>query len=142
MKTSALHQLLIILLLVHLGFYVHGNEQDQKKSHPIEFVSEIQKGNSIQFLATASDEAFGLTEYAPEKTELKVFPNPVTDLLNIVGCKDHQKVEIYNIAGKQIFSKEAREARIEIATDSYPNGLYIVKISGADKSLTTTIIKK
>jgi hypothetical protein len=85
-----------------------------------------------------------------EKSELKVYPNPVSDILHIMvpdliridqstqtytaGTIYHQwesvGIEIYNITGRLIITKEAIKStkQIDLDVSEWESGLYIVQV--------------
>lgn len=75
-----------------------------------------------------------------------IFPNPVTDHLNILFNKniDACKIEIFNESGQNIFSENGNviELNKQIEIDDFPSGLYFVKIQSKDQILIEKILKK
>jgi hypothetical protein len=86
----------------------------------------------------------------PETGRLKVFPNPARDILNIVipeqlKTENHSPVfnlttvyhqwhsailEIYDLFGRRMFSKEVLQSEKEVAVDVslWPGGMYVVRL--------------
>jgi hypothetical protein len=71
--------------------------------------------------------------------EVALFPNPVTDFLNIQGIQP-QKIELYNLQGKKIKSISADLERIDMRELS--PGMYFVKLYGKEGIRMEKIIKK
>lgn len=82
------------------------------------------------------------TDETSDNQSLKYFPNPVKDILNITNDKNIQKVEIVDITGKQVFSKEINAKNAQIKVDNLAKGIYIVKTISEGKVETFKIIKK
>ncbi len=59
------------------------------------------------------------------KPTIKVFPNPVTDILNIT---DGNKVELYSITGTLMISIENQAEVKTIDMKNYPKGTYVLKV--------------
>jgi len=76
-----------------------------------------------------------------EDTELKIFPNPVNDILNIEGITVGSDVIIYSVDGKIVRDKINSDGYITVS--KLPAGVYIIKIiDNNNKALYQTIIKK
>jgi len=78
-----------------------------------------------------------------EKINLKVFPNPVSDILNIKYTAEKEtKVSfyLYNLQGSLLFSKEvdAMNYTETISFNRFESGTYLLKAVSADKSYVKT----
>ncbi len=78
--------------------------------------------------------ATAITEAKAER--LSVYPNPVTDILNISNMESGTSVSIYNTAGSLLKKVVASNGTINVS--ELPKGIYFVSVNGA----TTKIIKK
>lgn len=66
------------------------------------------------------------------KTQITVFPNPVTSQINIVGLPDDIKsVSIVSIHGTNLGLYKTTAGSISINTSALPSGTYILRIEGA-----------
>jgi hypothetical protein len=65
-----------------------------------------------------------------------IFPNPVSDYVQIVG--NFTKATIFDINGKQML--EATTNRISVS--NLPNGIYLLKIESGNQITTSKLIKK
>lgn len=65
-----------------------------------------------------------------EDVDFKIFPNPANDFLNIKTELDGT-IEIFDSAGRLMFSKEKTESIEEIQISDYKPGLYVVVMEGA-----------
>ena len=72
---------------------------------------------------------------APPEMKISVFPNPATEYLNIKTPKDASgvRIEIYDVAGKAVFSETVKPPLKKINISSWPSGLYIIKVSAGGK---------
>ncbi|WP_250434444.1 endonuclease [Hanstruepera flava] len=88
-------------------------------------------GNHTQTLSTI--------EYS--LNEIKIYPNPVKDILNI-NLKNPEKtgISIYNILGKQVLNETLMRSGT-INTSKLKNGVYVVKIIQGNKSISKKLIK-
>lgn len=71
---------------------------------------------------------------------ISIYPNPVNDILNIKS-KDNQKVSfvIIDINGREIISKTSNDNNINVS--NLKKGIYFVKITNDNSSITKKIIK-
>ena len=64
-----------------------------------------------------------------KKYMTKIYPNPTKDMISIeVENQDNATIEIYNISGKLIFSKELDSKVEKIDVSGLPEGIYVVKV--------------
>lgn len=93
------------------------------------------------------DELFVINDPDPTNIEtsrvkqLKCFPNPVKDILSIEINNKNCIVEVLDISGKRIHKKEYESNQINISTESWENGVYIVCVTTRDGRLIDKIIK-
>ena len=78
-----------------------------------------------------------------EELELKIYPNPVQDQLNIevFGAEDMQ-VYIYNTTGQLLYYGEELDNSESIDVSNFEKGLYIVKVISDGEIHTTKLIKQ
>jgi len=69
---------------------------------------------------------------------LKVYPNPVKDVLNITVDENVDFVEVYDLGGRVVFSQ--REAR-SISFGNLPRGMYLVKVQVGDRVSVKKVVK-
>ena len=73
--------------------------------------------------------AAGVSEIKGATTNVNIFPNPTTGLLNIVAS-ENSTVEITDLTGKQVMFTSTLNANVkqEINVSDFSNGMYIVKV--------------
>jgi len=76
------------------------------------------------------------------KLQLRVYPNPATDVITIDGVKTIDNVAVYDISGRQIFSAAASTPVVKVYLDNYAAGTYIVKVTAEGKTQSMSIVKK
>lgn len=74
-------------------------------------------------------------------TDVVLYPNPVTDVLQISAKTEIISVEIYNINGQKLMSKNLNSVQGEINLDSLSTGIYFARVL-ADNSIGTFKIIK
>lgn len=88
-----------------------------------------------------------LTYQAPASTtdfnqkQLKYYPNPVNDVLNLSYAEALASVQVYNTLGQEVMNKAIASEEAAIDMSSLNSGVYIVKatsVSGASKTLKIT----
>jgi len=78
-----------------------------------------------------------------EKTEILLYPNPVSNYLRIESKNATLKmVTIYDLRGSLVRSERISGISAEISTDNLPAGNYIIKVQTENKVITKRIIKQ
>lgn len=67
---------------------------------------------------------------------VKVFPNPTQDMVNISGLPGNEmvRISVYNSAGIHIMSSETADQNVTLNFNTLPNGTYIIKLSNHNKT--------
>lgn len=74
---------------------------------------------------------------------INVYPNPVSSLLNIdLRELSAVQLQLYDSAGKLLFTKQVNSKMTTINLDGYPAGNYTLSFSTANTQLSKTIIKR
>ena len=73
---------------------------------------------------------------------VRLYPNPVSNLLTIKGDKQLGTVTVYDIYGKQLLMVQPDAVSAEISFAGYAAGMYIVKIEGEAGTLSRKIIRQ
>ncbi|WP_309297633.1 T9SS type A sorting domain-containing protein [Neptunitalea chrysea] len=78
-----------------------------------------------------------------EDTTFSVYPNPVSDVLNISGNETLVKAQVYNQLGQLVLTSEKSDLSGNTIDMAQLNtGIYIVKLFGESNSQSITISKK
>jgi hypothetical protein len=78
-----------------------------------------------------------------ESTTARVYPNPSSDEINISIDKGQlQAIEIYNLTGSLVFKTNLNSNNIKLKIDSYPSGIYLMRIFDQKNEVTNSIIIK
>jgi photosystem II stability/assembly factor-like uncharacterized protein len=72
---------------------------------------------------------------------IALYPNPVTDVLQISSKTEITSVAIYNVNGQQLMNKELRALTGEINLSSLSTGIYFAKVTANNSTETFKIIK-
>lgn len=73
--------------------------------------------------------------------EVSIYPNPVSDVLN-VKCPKDSKVSLFNVLGVNVATKINASNKLEIPVKGLSKGIYLLKIESDNKSKTSKVIIK
>lgn len=112
--------------------------------------SIILFGNSTQQPKGSKGQSdFYIVKLGKKENDLKreyveAYPNPTQDIVNVLINKEFGKasVEVYNLAGQHLQTKEARYRSTPISLMNYPSGVYVLKIKYDNQTESIKIIKK
>ncbi|WP_046758888.1 T9SS type A sorting domain-containing protein [Kordia jejudonensis] len=86
-------------------------------------------------------DTLGVDDVEGLNTKITIYPNPATDIITIAGAEQIvEKIEIYDINGKLVFSKN--NALTSINVDNLQSGMYFVKLYADTVQKTIKLIKK
>ena len=74
--------------------------------------------------------------------DVVIYPNPVTDNLQISAKNEIQTVAIFNINGQQLIQKEINSLQGQIDFSTLATGIYFVKVTASNSTQTFKIIKE
>ena len=77
-----------------------------------------------------------------EELGLKVYPNPVADILNISQAQQVASYEVINSIGKLMLKSANQNSLIQINTTDYSTGIYMLKINMNDGSYSKVTFVK
>ena len=77
-----------------------------------------------------------------EINEFTVYPNPVTDVLNISSTTNITRVEISTILGQVLLARSVADRTTEVDMSRYASGTYLIRISGDDGFKIVKVIKR
>lgn len=75
------------------------------------------------------------------KIGFEYYPNPTTDILTINAVEVIDRIEIYNVSGKQVMNSKSGNTNNKIYMGNYPAGTYYVKVFTANAYKDITIVK-
>lgn len=82
----------------------------------------------------------GIDDFTETNT-VKVYPNPVNDILNISFEQGISAVVVYNLLGQEVFSKPFNSNEVSINMSNLASGTYLVKVNAENLVKTVKIIK-
>ncbi|MBI1835756.1 MAG: T9SS type A sorting domain-containing protein [Flavobacteriia bacterium] len=98
--------------------------------------------------STACGNNFGTIETDLSVVEKKlidfnVYPNPFSTLLNVEGLKAGAgSIVVYNLEGKNLYSKDIIESKETVQLEGVIDGIYLMKITNSGQSIVKKIVKK
>jgi uncharacterized protein (TIGR02145 family) len=92
-------------------------------------------GFSVRCISNSSGVEKGINP-----NQIKIYPNPTTTTLNIVGLTITAIAEVYDISGKQLLTKQLNTNQIDIS--SLAKGLYFIKLSTEVGSVVRKFVKE
>lgn len=82
----------------------------------------------------------GIADFA--KANLKIFPNPVKDILNLQGNQAVENVTIYNSLGQEVMSAAPNATEASLNVTSLQGGIYLINIQSNGTITTKKFIKQ
>ena len=96
---------------------------------------EIVNGKQIALDTTAG------VDDVLNKLNVKVYPNPASDFVFIDNAENIQ-LKLFSITGRQIVSKKLTSSKVALPVENLDKGVYFIKLSKDDISVTKKIIIK
>jgi hypothetical protein len=84
----------------------------------------------------------GLASGSTVNSEVRIFPNPNTGEFFIQSASLISRIEIFDVRGNLLLSKEIRSENKSVNISEFANGLYFVKVSGESGSSLIKILKE
>jgi hypothetical protein len=94
---------------------------------------------SESFTFTLVENPVGIMTFAPSSVDLKLFPNPVQEQLNLICEPDGIKnISVFNELGQLIEYIEIDALNTEINMEAYPSGIYFIQVA----TLSNQIVRR
>jgi hypothetical protein len=75
-------------------------------------------------------------------TNLKVYPNPIKNVLNVSFSQEISTVEVYNMIGQKVKSVQVNATEGQLDMSSLSSGAYVVKVYANEQVKTIKMIKE
>lgn len=117
---------------------------DQYSSSTLHMSTYLDPDNTGVKLLNGLDSKLSIGEAVIEdRASVTIFPNPVSDMMNIYAADIIKSVKVYDIAGRLVISAEVGDSSTTgIATSSLAKGVYSVLIETAKGSEVKKIIRQ
>lgn len=78
------------------------------------------------------------------EADVTLSPNPAFDVLNINGlvATGTDKIEIYNMSGQVVKTIDSVYDQVDVNISDFTEGVYMVRLSGANGTITKKFVKK
>jgi len=80
-------------------------------------------------------------DISKDEAEINVYPNPVEDKLTIDMNTEIKTIEVFNLLGEQVLTREIYTAKAQLNIATLANGIYVLRINTPGFSLTRRIVK-
>lgn len=102
---------------------------------------DLNLDNSLASSWEASNDILVSAPEPPALNNLSLYPNPVSDILNINAGTEIISVSIYDITGRLILSKACHEEQCPVSMRNMEKGVYIVQVTTISGTFIEKIIK-
>ena len=75
-----------------------------------------------------------------EAQELRVYPNPVRDVLECTVPIETTRITLYDAHGARVDQRMNVNGTVRFPTEGIPNGIYIVVVEGKWRILTKNVV--
>lgn len=96
---------------------------------------------NIQIYPRDNDDVTIVTSVDELASEIAIYPNPTSDIVNIVTSGNAQRVEIANVDGQIVSSEEVASDMITVSLEEQPAGMYFVRIYTANEVIVRKVTK-
>jgi len=106
--------------------------------------NQVEIGNRMVDSVLVTDLLYDPVSSVADKEEMtvKVFPNPVSEMLKIrLNDSDKGIVRVRDIQGQLIDEKSYDAKEFEIDTENWSTGIYFLNITGNNRAVTKKVIK-
>ena len=84
----------------------------------------------------------GASDNLDVETNVSIYPNPASDVLNVVANTKIDRVRIINFIGQIMFDNNVNNSSININTSAYQSGVYIISVETSNRVITEKITIK
>ena len=96
---------------------------------------------NIQIYPRGNDDVTIVTSVEELASEIAIYPNPTSDIVNIVTNGSAQRVEIANVDGQIVSNEAVSSDVVTISIEDQPAGMYFVRIYTANEVIVRKVTK-
>jgi len=104
------------------------------------YVSQATNGCESELLAVTADQVAATSSFS--KANLKVYPNPTTDVVTVSNNTAISKVTVTNLLGQTVISQTANADTVQVNLASLSAGTYILQITAEGASANVKVVKQ
>ncbi len=97
--------------------------------------------DDTQIFPRGNDDVSIVTSVEELASEISIYPNPTSDIVNIVTNGNAQRVEIANVDGQIVSSEAVASDVVTISLEAQPAGMYFVRIYTANEVIVRKVTK-
>lgn len=97
---------------------------------------------SCRSLPTAVLVEILLSNQSLDLTQLKIYPNPIENEVNVTYSESIDKIEIYSILGQLIQSVKPNTDQTSLEVSNLSSGTYLLKVFVGEQTQTVKVVKK
>jgi hypothetical protein len=97
--------------------------------------------DTIQIYPRSNEDVSIVTSVDELASEIAIYPNPTSDIVNIVTNGNAQRVEIANVDGQIVSSEAVASDVVTISLEAQPAGMYFVRIYTANEVIVRKVTK-
>jgi hypothetical protein len=94
---------------------------------------------SLTFVRKYNNGSIGLTEI--ESKTMRVFPNPVTDLLTVESETPISEITVFDLNGREVLRDMTHREKAIVSFQTCPVGVYFIQVITEKEKLVKKIIK-
>ena len=83
----------------------------------------------------------GFAEQVQPVSSIKLYPNPVSDFIQVAGTRELFQLKAYDLAGRLMFNKREATNNSPISIAKLPHGVYIFEVLTSEEVFRTRIVK-
>ncbi len=102
----------------------------------------VTSAGNVAFKVTLPDSFLATASTTTKAVDIKIYPNPVQDILKVDTAAKLAKYEIYDMSGKVISKNEFKSGNNSIDVSQLIKGTYILKVTVDGKEQSKSFIKK
>lgn len=99
-------------------------------------------GQAEDYTVNVTASALSVNDTAAKKSLFKIYPNPVSDVLNIDSASNIKSVKIYDLSGKNVLTEMIDANKPAINVSSLSSGTYVITAETETGLQSAKIIKK
>lgn len=97
--------------------------------------------DTIQIYPRSNEDVSIVTSVDELASEIAIYPNPTSDIVNIVTDGNAQRVEIANVDGQVVSNEAVASDVVTISLEAQPAGMYFVRIYTANEVIVRKVTK-
>ena len=103
-------------------------------------VSQTVNGCESPMLTITVNEILGISSF--DKSTLKVYPNPVSEILTVANEQLISDLRVTNLLGQEVIRQKADGTTVQVDLSKLSGGTYILQVYSAEGSASLKIVKQ